>query len=285
MFVVDIGGGGGSSDRRLPPPPVPLECGQGDEDVAVGAALWAANGGLFYTSSKNSEFLSLRHADYSSRGVTLVKHITEKIEWDIIEISLSPNGTQMAFLANEGGAGRIYLLSTSDCTYAPIDMGSIPRGVVSGLSFSPCGNEVGFGLDSTVSPGNVFSVWVAPDFGAPGAVRQWTYSESPVDTGAFVEPEPFDYTSFDGKQVMSDEARAVLHSCLLLAAHCCFGAAAKTYALGGWAATSDEPCPPPPPPPAPPRPVATTGTCVGVVLRADSSLFLHAQRTRGPAQA
>ena len=40
----------------------PLDCGNDAQDVAVGSATWTKDGrGLFFTSSRDNEFLSLRH--------------------------------------------------------------------------------------------------------------------------------------------------------------------------------------------------------------------------------
>ena len=122
-------------------------------------------GGYFFTSSKGSEFLSLRHASMDGGSDTpgVVSHITtESIKWDVIEMSLSPTGELLAFVANEGGAGRIYLMSTWDFAFVPIDMSSLPSGVVSSLSFDATGTKIGFGLDSTMSPGNAYSIALHP---------------------------------------------------------------------------------------------------------------------------
>ena len=69
----------------------PLEVGEDEQDVAVGSALWTKDGkGIFFTSSRDNEFLSLRYMPVGEAGTAASK--------------LSPwSGVQVRTLTKEQG--------------------------------------------------------------------------------------------------------------------------------------------------------------------------------------
>ena len=187
LFVLDIADGSLTS----------IECGDERQEVAIQSALFHKNGrGIFVTSTRDSEFASLRYVPEYSQ----IEHqhvTTASIPWDIEHLCLSGNGKTLAFVANENATGKVYCMDTSSFSFFAVDLGGMPAGVISQLAFSPEGTELGFKLDSTISPGNVYTVTIEER----PTVRQWTFSENQLDVDACTFPESFHYDSFDGKAI------------------------------------------------------------------------------------
>src|SRR5690606_27451133 len=122
----------------------------------------------------------------------------DDIPWDVEALRGSPDGRHVAFVVNEDGSSRLYLLDQKTLDYRPVD--GVPIGQVSGLHFTPDSKRLGFTLDSPLTPGDVFVLDIES-----GAVERWTESEiGGLNTAGFVEPELIRYPTFDkddaGKQ-------------------------------------------------------------------------------------
>ena len=177
-----------------------LVAGGGERTASYGSVepAFAADGaGIFLVTDEESDYKQLAYLDPTNGKLQV---LTGDLRWDVEALELSEDRTRGAFVVNEGGLSRLYLLNPGARTYRPVE--GVPPGVILNLRFSPDGRRLGFSLNSAVSPSDVYVVDVGgPDGEAPlvaGQPVRWTYSEvGGLDTKSFVEPELVSYPTFD----------------------------------------------------------------------------------------
>jgi dipeptidyl aminopeptidase/acylaminoacyl peptidase len=153
--------------------------------------------GIFLTTDRGSEFTRLAYLPLEGGQPEVV---TGDIPWDVGGFARSDDGRRAAFVANEGGISRLYLMDPATRRYRMVE--SVPVGIVGGVRFSPDGGRLAFTLNSATSPSDVYSLELAADPLGHGALTRWTYSEvGGLDPSTFVEPELVEYPSFDGRTI------------------------------------------------------------------------------------
>jgi dipeptidyl aminopeptidase/acylaminoacyl peptidase len=184
LYLVDAATG----DKKLATPQQ-----QPGQEVFYGSPKFSEDGkGIFLTTDRDSDFLRLAYFDLATMQP---RYLTTSIPWDVDEFALSEDGKTIAFITNENGYGKLYLLSTATGTYRAVT--AVPAGVLVGLSFHPNSQDVGFGVTSAQSPLDVYSVNVKS-----GNVDRWTESETGgLNAGLFREPKLVSWKSFDGKPI------------------------------------------------------------------------------------
>jgi len=163
------------------------------EEVSYGTGVFSGDGrGVFVTTDRASEFLRLAYIDASTRAVT---PLTADLPWDVTNLDLSRDGRTLAFVTNEAGISKLYLLDTQSRRYRPVT--NVPTGVIGSLLWHPVANELAFGVNSARSASDVYSV--APQ---NGQVTRWTESElgGLVATELSV-PELIKWPSFDQREI------------------------------------------------------------------------------------
>ena len=182
LYLVDVATG-----QRQPLTP------QGADTVAYGAARFSRDGrGVYFTSDKGSEFQRLAYMDLTSKRVT---PLTTSINWDVDEFELSEDGRTIAFVTNEAGSSRLYLLDTQSRTMRAV--AGIPAGVIGDLTWRRSGREIGFSISSAKSPSDVYSV----DADTRRLTR-WTASElGGLVASGLVEPALVTWPSFDARPI------------------------------------------------------------------------------------
>ena len=166
------------------------------EKAAYGSMSFSNDGAFAYvTSDAVSEFKQLARINLKSMEYTW---LSQDIPWDISSIVVAPSGGILpnaglvAFTANQDGASGLYLLFGDN--YRKLD---VPMGIISSLSFSPDGNQLGFSLSKPNRPTDVYSISLLD-----GKLTRWTHSESgglPLDE--FVEPKLVRFESFDDRKI------------------------------------------------------------------------------------
>jgi dipeptidyl aminopeptidase/acylaminoacyl peptidase len=122
--------------------------------------------------------------------------ITDDIDWDVEGFAIDDQRTRAAFVVNEDGIGRLYLMDPATGEHAPVT--AIPTGLVSRLEFSPDGNRLGLTLNTPRTPSDVFVLDLGPAPTEAGPLTRWTFSEvGGLDTETFVAPELVHYPTFD----------------------------------------------------------------------------------------
>ncbi len=165
----------------------------GSERVAYDGAKFSADGrSLYVTTDRGSEWKRLGRVDLETGHF---EPISAGIEWNVERFSLTPDGKRLAFVTNEDGISRIYLVETASNGVTPVR--NVPDGVIYTLDWSNDGRDLAFTLGSADTPADVFSVNPAT-----GAVDRWTESETGgIAPESFVKPELVRWPSFDGRSL------------------------------------------------------------------------------------
>jgi dipeptidyl aminopeptidase/acylaminoacyl peptidase len=165
----------------------------GDEEVAYGGAVFSKDGKGFYaTTDRDSEFQRLAYFDLATMQPT---YLTTDIKWDVDEFEMSDNGKTIAFVTNEDGIAKLYLLDTATRKYHAVS--GLPTGQVTGLVFHKNNRDLGLVINNARSPSDVYSLATAT-----GKIDRWTFSEvGGLNTSTFAEPQLIKWKTFDGKTI------------------------------------------------------------------------------------
>ena len=163
------------------------------EKVAYGTAVFSKDGNhLYLTSNQNSEFQRLGRLDLQTNGF---EPLTDKIDWSVELISLSADGSQLAFVTNEDGISRLYLLDTASNQYFQVS--GVPDGVISTLAWHPDNRTLAFTISAADAPSDVFSV-----DSRSKTIERWTESETGgIPAESFAKPELVKWPTFDGRTI------------------------------------------------------------------------------------
>lgn len=181
-YLVDVASGS-------PTPLIPNE----RDTVAYSGARFSRDGrGIYLTTDAGSEFHRLSYVDLGTRRVT---PLTALINWDIDGFDLSADGRTIAFVANEAGVSRLYLLDTRSRQIRPVP--NLPVGNIGGARWHPRLPLLGFTVSSARSPSDVYSLDART-----GIVTRWTESElGGLVASELVEPSLIRWRSFDGREI------------------------------------------------------------------------------------
>jgi dipeptidyl aminopeptidase/acylaminoacyl peptidase len=170
--------------------------------MGIDPTFTAAGDALFVATDEGGEFRRLYLHSLSDGSMRL---ITERLNWDVTDFVLTPDGRRAAFVANQAGLSHLYLLDCETFDYFAVK--SLPSGLVGRMDFSPDGSRLALTLNSSRSPDDVYTLdlrdpaLAGPESAHPEFVR-WTFSEvGGLDLETFVEPELVHYESFDGLRV------------------------------------------------------------------------------------
>jgi Tol biopolymer transport system component/dienelactone hydrolase len=161
--------------------------------VAYNAGKFSKDGkGLYVTTDKDSEFQRLAYMDLATKQNA---YLTDQIHWDVESFDLSPDGQTIAFTANEDGLSVLHLLDTKTGKERPAP--KLPDGLVFGVRWHENGRDLAFGVASSRSTADAYSVDVPS-----GKVDRWTTSETGgLNPTAFSEAKLIHWESFDGKSI------------------------------------------------------------------------------------
>lgn len=165
----------------------------GTEKIGYGPGKFAQHAnGIFYASDEVTEFRQLYFYDLATKQKTA---LSKNIAWDITALAVSKDGKWIAYVANEGGRGSLYLSDTSMRSSVKI---AVPQGVISDIKFDLQSKRLAFGLNRSVAPQDVYVIHLV---GNRNPVR-WTFSEvGGLNPESFVEPELIEYSTFDGRKI------------------------------------------------------------------------------------
>ncbi|HYE59161.1 MAG TPA: S9 family peptidase, partial [Rhodothermales bacterium] len=163
------------------------------DTVSYGAAEFSADGrGVYTTSDAGSEFKRLVYLDLASKRT---RPLTAAIAWDVEAFDVSPDGRTVAFVTNEAGFSRLYLLNAASGRYRPVQQ--VPAGVIGSFGWHRQGGVLAFSIASARTPSDVYVLDVAR-----GRVTRWTESElGGLTPSELSEPELVRWTSFDGREI------------------------------------------------------------------------------------
>lgn len=160
----------------------------GEEAVAIGDALWRDDGRVFLTSDADDEFRRLRLLDPVTGREQI---LSTGIPWDVDDIVLDRQRRRLAFVANEDGIDRLYLLDTRSLETSAVP--GIPAGTIDAMAFDPSGTRLALQLNTSTSPADVYVLALST-----GRLTRWTRSEvGGLNADNFVEPQLVRFPTFD----------------------------------------------------------------------------------------
>ena len=155
--------------------------------TSVGDARYGANDEILFTADYNADHVGLFVHD-RRRRVQSPRMMGGAASIEAIEVS--PGRRFIAILKNLAGYSELVIERLRNGER--LEIGAIPRGVISTLAFS--GNEhLAFSVTTPTRPGDVMSVDLAD-----GEVTRWTSNDRAAD---YVEPTLIEFASFDGLSV------------------------------------------------------------------------------------
>jgi Tol biopolymer transport system component/acetyl esterase/lipase len=159
------------------------------DTVSEESAVWAQDGrGIFLTSDQGSLFRTLRYYDCATRRQTV---LTRDIAWDVREIAVSRDRKKLAFMTNENGFSRVYIMNTATLVFR--ELPGLPLGGIYHLRFDPSGGSLGMTIGLPQHPEECYAVNL-DDF----SCDRWTASSmGGLDTGALISPHLIQYPTFD----------------------------------------------------------------------------------------
>lgn len=184
VWLVDVASG----SKKLLTPKV------SGNQIAYGDARFSPDGkGVFLTTDRDSEFQRLAYLDLSTLQPT---YLTTDINWDVNGFDLSDDGKTIAFVANEDGVGKLYLMDVGSRRYKATT--GLPSGQIFSVTFRRNSHELGFVLNSARSTSDVYSI----NIDNQGKAERWTFSETGgLNTSNFAEPQLIKWKTFDGKSI------------------------------------------------------------------------------------
>ncbi len=164
-----------------------------DIRVAYGGGEFSQDGrSIIVLSDENSQFQRLVRIDLATGQRSV---ISPSIPWGIESFDLSPDGRTIAYVVNENGRSSLRLMDLRNLRQLPAP--DLPPGIVSGVEFDRESRRIGFSLNSSTAPGDVYS-W---DLRSRELTR-WTTSETGgIPQATFVDPELITWRSFDNREI------------------------------------------------------------------------------------
>ncbi len=166
-----------------------LQINDSENEAVFIAAAWDKTGeNVYILTNEGREFTTLAKYDTKKGEYNL---ITADITWNVVDFTTNSDNTKAAFTVNENGFSRLYILNMDTDKYEAVD--ALPIGQISSLNFNSTGNELGMVINTTETPGDVYSLNMES-----GAITRWTYSEvGGLNTSNFPEPELITYETYD----------------------------------------------------------------------------------------
>lgn len=182
LYLVDVSTG--TKARLLP---------EKDERTNYDGVSFSKDGkGIFVITNKDSEFNRLAYCDLVSKKISF---ISTSILWDVESAQLSDDGKQMAFVTNENGLSKLYLLQTNTMQFVP--MPNLPTGVIGGIDWYNDSKSLGLTFLSYDASADVYEYNIETK-----QLTRWTESElGGMDVSGLPAPQLISWKSFDGKMI------------------------------------------------------------------------------------
>lgn len=153
-----------------------------------------AHEGFWFITDQAGEFTQLAWQSMDSEAEPEI--VTTDILWNVDDGVISHDRSRLAFVVNENGRSRVYLLDTATRQYVSVD--NLPIGLAGRLTFSPDDRSLAMTLNTANTPSDTFVLELGAKPLDYGRLVRWTTSEvGGLDTTAFRSPELVHYPTFD----------------------------------------------------------------------------------------
>ena len=166
-----------------------------NKNIVQTKAEFAANSNeIWFVTDKDNEFQRLATMDLGTKKVAC--H-TSSIPWDVAQFALTEDKSKLAFITNEGGLNKLYLMDISTKKFKEVK--NIPIGLISGPRFTKNGDSLFFSQSTAETSSDVYQLNVSS-----GEIVRWTESElgeMPLENMSkpkFIEWESFDKLKISG---------------------------------------------------------------------------------------
>lgn len=155
------------------------------------AAQFRSSTVVIASNDAGAEFLRLVQVDLASGQV----RVLAEPRGDVDAISLSPDRSRVAYLANEDGAGHLRVHDLR--VQRPVVLKGMPDGSVLSVRWHPLRPEIAFDVNSSRHPRDVFSLDLST-----GRVSRWTMGETNgLNAESLPEAKIVHWKSFDGATI------------------------------------------------------------------------------------
>lgn len=153
---------------------------------------WKPDGSGFYLlTNEGREFVGLAFFDLATNGYTW--DLT--YDWDIEDFAAASDGSIAVWCVNEDGYSKLY--ARDQRTGQPVDLPTLPSGVVQVLTVSAKGERIAVLLSRATHPPEIYVINV----GTRTATRITDGALGGIAESDLIEPELIRYPTFDGKQI------------------------------------------------------------------------------------
>lgn len=164
-----------------------------EKGVVQGGASFSKNPDeIFYVTDRNNEFSRLAVLNLKTKKT---EYLTSSIPWNVEDYDLSEDQSKIAFVTNESGINKLYILDTATKKYVPVSQ--IPVGLIGGVKFSNDGTSLYFSRSAANSGSDVYKMDMASQ-----NIERWTESEQgemqPADMSV---PKLIEWKSFDQMKI------------------------------------------------------------------------------------
>lgn len=147
---------------------------------------------IFYVTDRDNEFSRLAVLNLKTKKT---EYLTSSIPWNVENYDLSEDHAKLAFVSNESGVNKLYILDTATKKYIPVNQ--IPAGLIGGVKFSNDGRSLYFSRSAANSGSDVYKMDLATQ-----NIERWTESEQgemqPADMSV---PKLIEWKSFDQMKI------------------------------------------------------------------------------------
>ncbi|HEX2395110.1 MAG TPA: DPP IV N-terminal domain-containing protein, partial [Bacteroidales bacterium] len=148
--------------------------------------------GIYLITNRENEFNRLAYYDLITKKL---KYITSSINWDVEAADVSKDGNSVAFVTNENGMSKLYILSTASNKFEEVP--GIPTGVIETIDWAGDSKSLGISITSYNSSGDVYEYNTTTN-----QITRWTESElGGMDASSLQEPRLITWKTFDGKTI------------------------------------------------------------------------------------
>ncbi|MCF7221443.1 S9 family peptidase [Marilutibacter chinensis] len=181
LFVVALGGDG-----------EPVKVSEHEGQARFGAQAFSPDGQwLYYTANDSGEFSELRRVNLESWEHEPVR----KADWDIVDATLSHDGTYLAVGINEDGSFKLRLFKAD--SGEEVRLPALPAGELRNLRIARSEKRMAFYLNGDRQPNDLYVLDL--DGSEP---RQLTTSLNPeIDPADLVDSSVVRFKSFDGMEI------------------------------------------------------------------------------------
>jgi dipeptidyl aminopeptidase/acylaminoacyl peptidase len=178
LYIVDLGNG----QKR--------EVDSSPSKVAIYGAKFSRDGtGVYILSDRDGDNAKVRYINIFTGDKI---DISGRSPWDVERFALSNDGHYLAYVANEGGLGKLNLVDLR--THQDLTPPRVPfTGVIDSLSFDRDGKRLAFGLSAANQPRDAYVLDIEAN-----RLDAWTSSEAgPLDRNKFIVPHLSQFPTFD----------------------------------------------------------------------------------------